>query len=244
MIRADFRRETAYAFFSRSRQVFDNMGTRALLVRSGSLPMKPLPSRFVLMFALSVTALSPLAFVAQDTAPADNDAATQPENSSSSDSRSADDVKNELDAQLKSNPIIEPTRRARDNRSGEGTPPSTKVNLDPAVVGVAPSLSGAGGSTAKLRREGEFIVNRTARLVRAANGSQVTIVFESENKSSPESPLIVLPSQTLENLEDVLQERGDNTPFVASGEVTTYRGANYILLTMWTLTHDKGNLQK
>lgn len=201
--------------------------------------MNLLRHRLAWMFVASVAALSPILFVAQEDAPR-SDETTRPATQPSDEARSADQVKNELDAQLKGSPIIEPSRRARDNRGGEGTPPSTKVNLDPAVVGVAPGA----GSAAKLRREGEFIVNRTARLVRAANGSQVTIVFESENKNSPESPLIALPSQTLENLEDVLQERGDNTPFIASGEITTYRGANYILLTMWTLTHDKGNLQK
>jgi hypothetical protein len=107
------------------------------------------------------------------------------------------------------------------------------------VLGNAPGIA-----PAKLRHEGDFIVNRLGRLTRATGGTQFMFTFESDSKTAPEPPVILLPCRMLENMEELVQEHGDNIVFVLSGQVTTYHGANYLLPTLMKLAVDKGNLQK
>jgi hypothetical protein len=43
-------------------------------------------------------------------------------------------------------------------------------------------------------------------------------------------------------MEDTVDRRGDTTVFILSGQVHTYRGANYLLPTMMKVAVDTGNL--
>jgi hypothetical protein len=113
-----------------------------------------------------------------------------------------------------------------------------RINLDPAVLGAAP-----GTPQPQLRREGEFVINRRGRISRGSGGGQVLFTFEADSEHASEMPMVLLPSQMLQNMEDLVQERGDQVVFVLTGEVTTYHGANYLMPTMWKLAIDRGNLQ-
>lgn len=116
--------------------------------------------------------------------------------------------------------------------------PSAAVHVDRAVLGVAP-----GQPKPTLRREGEFVVSRRGRIVRSPDGAHVLLAFEADAKNSPEPPMILQPSQMLETMENIVQQRGDSVVFIVSGQVHTYRGANYLLPTMMKLAVDQGNLQ-
>lgn len=161
---------------------------------------------------------------------------------------SVEDVMKEMKDSVEANPAIEPTQRPI-NRNAPGSPgtpgapggdqPSFKMEIDPAVLGVAPGMK-----PPPQRREGEMIVNRRGRLTRSPNGSQMIFVFEADAKDSPEAPVILLPCRILENMEDMVLERGDRITFVISGQVMVYRNNSYLLPTMMKLAIDKGNVQR
>lgn len=148
--------------------------------------------------------------------------------------------------QLMNRRVAEPTpttEPAPTGGAGEALPeapivpvPPAAVEIDPAVLGVAP-----GDPMPSLRREGEFLINRRGRLLRSPEGYQL-FVFEADGPDSPELPMIVQPSRLLQAMEDIVSERGDAVVFKLSGQVHTYRGANYLLPTMMIIAGPKGNL--
>jgi len=109
---------------------------------------------------------------------------------------------------------------------------------DPRIIGIAP-----GGSAPKLRREGEFVLSRRGRLIRA-EGGQLLFSFDADSDKSEEAPMFLMPCRLLENMEEMSQEHGDRTVFILSGQVFVYRGANYLLPTMMKPSIDRGNLKK
>jgi hypothetical protein len=133
-------------------------------------------------------------------------------------------------------PVVEPTVRPAHER-----PPATAPQLDPRVIGVAPD-----GPAPMLRREGEFVIARTGRLVRAPGPGvqQSLFVFDADSADAADPPVFLMPCQMLQNMETIVQERGDAVRFILSGQVFTYRGANYLLPTMMKLSVDRGNLER
>jgi hypothetical protein len=71
----------------------------------------------------------------------------------------------------------------------------------------------------------------------------VLFVFESDEKDAPEAPMILVPCQWLQSMEDIVRDRGERVVFKVSGQVLAYRGLNYLLPTMFTVDFDRGNLQ-
>ena len=116
---------------------------------------------------------------------------------------------------------------------------SPAPSIDPRVLGVAPD-----GQKAKLKGEGEFVVNRRGRLVRAADGAHFLFVFEADSAEAPETPVVMMPCQLLESMEKLVQERGESLSFRITGQLFLYKGANYLMPSVMRITTDKGNLQK
>jgi len=140
--------------------------------------------------------------------------------------------------QLDANPLVAPTQTPFNSTgSSDSMPLSGTMDIDPRVLGVAP-----GQEMPKLRREGEFIVNRRGRLVQAPNGRHALFVFEADSQKSPETPMVFAPCLMLQNMEDIVRERGGKVIFILSGQVLVYRGINYLLPTMMKLAIDRGNL--
>ncbi len=152
----------------------------------------------------------------------------------------ADDVLRELDRLRQPPPVVAPERQpsARTIPGRVGLP-APDVDLDRSVLGLAP-----GQEPPPLRREGEFVDRRRGRLVRSPDGGHVLYQFEADDRESPELPMIMLPCRNLESMERIVQERGDRVVFVVSGEVFVYRGANYLLPTLYQIDLDRGNLQR
>ncbi len=161
---------------------------------------------------------------------------------------SARDVMDQLLKQRREAPTIEPTRQphvqAQPSRIGA---PAATVDLDPAVVGIAPGAgnrasAGGGADHAHLLPEGTFVVNRRGRVIRTQDGAHVMFVFEADGRDTPETPMILQPCRKLQDMEDYVEKHGDQTIFRLSGQVHTYRNANYLMPTMMVIDINRGNL--
>jgi len=153
---------------------------------------------------------------------------------------SAEDVMDDLAGQRPEPPVVEPSQRPdiRPVRPGASRVPTTRPNIDPAILGIAP-----GQEQPTLRREGEFIVSRKGRLQQAGEGGAALFVFEADGQNASEPPMVMQPCRLLEDMEDYVARHGDRVVFIVSGQVHTYRGANYLLPTMMKLAVDQGNLR-
>lgn len=190
--------------------------------------------------AAALLAVPPLIAAQQaDDVTVEDNASDVPADAADADAeRSARQVMDQLLEQRRESPAIEPTRQPRveDQPSRVGAPAAT-VDLDPAIVGTAPD-----GEQPDLLPEGTFIVNRRGRLMRSPDGGHVLFVFEADDEAAPEAPMILQPCRKLEDMEDYVEKHGDQTTFRLSGQVHTYRGANYLLPTMMVIDIDRGNL--
>jgi hypothetical protein len=140
---------------------------------------------------------------------------------------------------MKQQPVVEPTERPSETATEKrpALSPSPKIDLDPKVLGIAPGMP-----KPKLRREGEFVINRQGRLLRSNDGQSMIFAYKSDSKIEPEPPMIVVPCQLLQNMEEMMLERGDQISFSITGQILSYHGTNYILPTMMKPAIDMGNL--
>ena len=170
---------------------------------------------------------------AQEPAPAPAQPQPQP---------SAEDVLNELLRRRSENPLIEPA-------PAPGTPGTPGKAAPGAATGPASAARPLGtapavGAGAPLRREGQFIINRRARMVRPAGDSAAwLLVFDADASGLGDPPMYMMPCKLLEDAEAIAQQRGGEAVFTASGQVFVYRGANYFLPTIMKEAADRGNLK-
>jgi hypothetical protein len=91
------------------------------------------------------------------------------------------------------------------------------------------------------RREDSVLINRMGRLV---HGDKWWLfVFENRGITPQDAPIRILPNQLLENALDLSKDRLESTVFIISGEITAYRGDNYLLLRKVLVRRDMGNLR-
>jgi hypothetical protein len=107
--------------------------------------------------------------------------------------------------------------------------------LPTPAVGGADKKSGAGAvapsaPVVNVLREGTFLVDRVGRLSHSADGSQAEFVFDSDGTSMQDPPLVILPNLKLQQMEDAVTAAMKDPRFRVSGQLTEYRGRNYILL--------------
>lgn len=105
--------------------------------------------------------------------------------------------------------------------------PAAAVDIDPAVVGVLP-----GAPLPRLRREGEFILERPGQLLNVESTGYWVFVFDAVAGEPDLRPMMVQRCQRLASMQDTLEQRRDRDrtmSFSISGQVHTYRGVNYLL---------------
>ena len=197
--------------------------------------MAPNPLRFVLL-----TALACFASTASAQAPPEEPVAIPPEapqpTTQPASQPSAEQVQQQMMGMLSDNPQFDAPQPI-ESAPVEAPPISVLSQVDTAILGIPP-----GSPQPKLRREGEFIVNRRGRLTRTPSG-QVLFVFEADSDAAPEPPMPLLPCQILESMEDLSAQNTDQVAFIVSGQVMLYRGVNFLMPTMMKLSIDRGNLQ-
>ncbi|MEM9345832.1 MAG: hypothetical protein AAGB26_04350 [Planctomycetota bacterium] len=156
---------------------------------------------------------------------------------------SADDVLQQLLEQRRDSPAPEPTDASEPGDggvepAGPATQPAARLASDPLLLGLDTDQP-----LAELKEEGQFIIARTGRLIRSADGSHSLFVLDSDGPGAPEPPMILQACKLLETMEQTVQEQGENVPFVITGQVFMYRGANYLLPTIVKREFDRGNLE-
>jgi hypothetical protein len=87
-----------------------------------------------------------------------------------------------------------------------------------------------GAASLHVLREGTFIVDRTGRLSRGADGQSWELTFEADGRAMKDPPLVVLPNLKLMAMEDAIKSQSRDLRFRVTGMVTEYGGRNYILL--------------
>lgn len=120
------------------------------------------------------------------------------------------------------------SNQGSDARDGRSDIPTSRIEVDPRVLGVAP-----GEPLPTLRREGEFIRNRTGHLLPAGERGYAVFILDPDEEAGDDRPIamVVAPNRALESLEDLVEERGEKVGFTVTGQVHTYRGVNYLLIT-------------
>lgn len=115
---------------------------------------------------------------------------------------------------------------------------SARLLTDPLLLGLDPDQP-----QAELKNEGEFLISRTGRLIRSADGSQALFVLDADQQGAAEPPMILHACKLLQTMEKTVREQGDEIPFIVTGQVFIYRGANYLLPTIVKREFDLGNLE-
>jgi hypothetical protein len=124
-------------------------------------------------------------------------------------------------------PITSPTRPGRVRRRVPAPNSDLRNAIQPAAQ--------------KLLPDGSRIVDRPGRLT--SEGEYFTFSFESRGRGAPEIPIRLLPNRLLEDME--IASAGGTKPivFVVSGEVTEYRGVNYLLVQKLLARPNIGNFR-
>ena len=116
--------------------------------------------------------------------------------------------------------------------SGEPKPAPGAATIETGVVDATSGSAAVapGAPVVTVMREGTDIVNRVGRLTRSADGQQWEFTFESDGRTMLDPPVIILPNLNLMKMESTVSGMSRDLRFRVTGEVTEYRGRNYILL--------------
>jgi len=99
-----------------------------------------------------------------------------------------------------------------------------------------------GGVGQKLLPDGAPLVHRPGRLTR--DGHWWMFAFESDDPEHSEPPMRILPNQSLELMLQALNLGEHGLVFAVSGEVTLFKGRNYLLPRVALRRMDSGNTRK
>jgi len=120
------------------------------------------------------------------------------------------------------NQLLKPSPTAAEPLQPVPNPPVLDQTTGKAVAPAPPPVM--------LHREGEYIHDRTGRLTRGADGQTMEFTFDADGRGMQDPPMIILPNLQLMKMENALTSVGRDLKFRISGQVTEYKGRNYILL--------------
>jgi hypothetical protein len=109
----------------------------------------------------------------------------------------------------------------------------TRRATNPAAATTTEQLVSEAG-IARVRPAG-FMTTRRGRVVRAAAGEPTFVVDSGSSGEVAEAPMILLPCTNLTAIEALAERLGEAATFTMSGQVTVYRGRNYLLPTTYTV---------
>jgi len=119
------------------------------------------------------------------------------------------------------------------------TPIPISVPVVPGAPIPAQALPGLRGEDvivppAQLVREGSFLVGRSGVVLTAPTGEQL-VVFAPSATGKDLPPMVLLPSPTLETIDDAIRTTPGTLRVSLSGQVLVYHSRNYLLPTLVAL---------
>jgi hypothetical protein len=93
-------------------------------------------------------------------------------------------------------------------------------------------------STQPLQPEGKMLLDRLGRLTRSDDGKHYEFTVDADSSGFADPQLILLPNRSLMQLEDQVNNSYQDLKLRVSGEITEYRGRNYLLLSRWSVVPD------
>ncbi len=148
-----------------------------------------------------------------------------PEAADRSERPSAENVLRNLLERREAEPIVEPSEGQQEGKEGG-------------------EKAGKASGPITVREEGQFIVRRRVRVVRAQpdGPAKWLVTFQGDSQGLDDPPVFLMPCQLLEKIERLSDEKGQQS-FLVSGQVFTYRNANYLLPTYAVPAPDRRNVQ-
>ncbi len=136
-------------------------------------------------------------------------------------------------------PITTPTVPGSGSGNKNKLPPPSRG--EEKLLAVPPSIVSSSKSQIKhkLFPEGHYIADRRGRLI--SSNDFWLFVFESDGKALADPPIKILPNRWLEKMEADVAASRESLIFRISGEVTTYRGQNFILLRKVLIEREPGD---
>ncbi len=116
----------------------------------------------------------------------------------------------------------------------------------------SPRMDNTGGAGAvapgaplvRLKREGDYVVNRLGRLTRSEDGRQAQFSFEADGQGLQDPPVILLANLKLMLMEDAAKSSSRPLRFLITGILTEYQGRNYLLLEKVVVAPDVADPMK
>jgi hypothetical protein len=111
----------------------------------------------------------------------------------------------------------------------------------PAVRPIAPGQDPESARDQQLMPEETMIIDQPGRVVPV--DEWWTFAFEDKGRQASRRPLRIIPNRMLENAIALTGDESMGVILLVSGEVTEYRGTNYLLLRKVLVQRDWGNLR-
>jgi hypothetical protein len=104
------------------------------------------------------------------------------------------------------------------------------ATTQPSVETIYPAGQGPKITLSPLLREGSSVVDHRGHLKKVEGSAYPQFVFDNDGRSSNLAPMYVMPNLRLMQIEDAVNATRPGLSFTVSGQITEYRGNNYILL--------------
>jgi hypothetical protein len=150
--------------------------------------------------------------------PPKEDAPTQQPPTRAGEDPAVDRIIEDLERAAKPRPTVEPRSPGRMTPARPGVPP-----------GVRP-LPAAGREATGLVPENTFLPSRSGRMTRSPEG-QWLFTFDGGPDGASEPAMVLLPCQTLMQMEAYGEGAGESAVLIVSGIVYVYHGRNYLMPT-------------
>jgi hypothetical protein len=114
--------------------------------------------------------------------------------------------------------------------------PAESPPRQPADAGAVPGLEDADFKLKppSLLREGAFVENRRGSLAKLPSG-QWAFVFHKDERGHTDKPVVLVPCQMLQRLEQAAADRSADAAFNLTGHVYAYKGVNYLEPTRYLI---------
>lgn len=134
--------------------------------------------------------------------------------------------------------LVAPIAMGQERPAADPRPISPTQTRAPGVVPASPApgpgdlarLETGGSPGFPLRREGTFLVRARGVMARLPGG-EVAFVFARDSEGKSERPMVLLPNQALQRMEQSAGGAGRTAGFVLTGQVLVYAGVNYVLVS-------------